>query len=193
MQTRLTDRCPGSHLSSFATKAATNAAPSNRALALPFSSVRALEQFHARAREDSLFTVCSTVCEISAVKPRNSTQRGANALSQDTWRGQCSALHTATLLPNGKVLVAAGVSGVQLSSAELYDPASGTWSDTNNLTNARELHTATLLSNGKVLVAGGLNSSPLSSTELYDIGLGFMRPDWQPQSRAEDKLKRRMT
>src|SRR5262249_44464479 len=52
MQTRLTDRCPGSHLStSFATKAATNAAPSNRALALAFSSVRALEQFHARARE----------------------------------------------------------------------------------------------------------------------------------------------
>jgi hypothetical protein len=58
MQTRLTDRCPGSHLSSFATKAATNAAPSNRALALPFNSVRALEQFHARARGlHYLFTV----------------------------------------------------------------------------------------------------------------------------------------
>ena len=68
MQTRLTDRCPGSHLStSFATKAATNAAPSNRALALAFSSVRALEQFHAR--EDSLFTVCSTVRENFAAKP----------------------------------------------------------------------------------------------------------------------------
>src|SRR5262245_10559401 len=39
MRTRLTDRCPGSHLSTrFATKAATNPAPSNRALALPSKS-----------------------------------------------------------------------------------------------------------------------------------------------------------
>jgi len=77
MQTRLTDRRPGSHLStSFATKAATNAAPSNRALALAFSSVRALEQFHAR--EDSLFTVCSTVRENFAAKPCNSAQHSAN-------------------------------------------------------------------------------------------------------------------
>ena len=37
-----------------------------------------------RAREDSLFTVCSTVCEIFAVKPCNSAQRGANPISQDT-------------------------------------------------------------------------------------------------------------
>jgi hypothetical protein len=62
MQTRLTDRCPGSHLSSFATKAATNAAPSNRALALPFSSVRALEQFHARAAFHGLFYVVRNFC-----------------------------------------------------------------------------------------------------------------------------------
>jgi hypothetical protein len=50
-QTRPTDRCPRSHLStSFATKAATNAAPSNRALVLAFISVRVLEQFRTRAR-----------------------------------------------------------------------------------------------------------------------------------------------
>ena len=65
-------------------------------------------------------------------------------------------LHTATLLPNGKVLVAGGDSGSgDLSSAELYDLASGTWSATGSLNTARSSHTATLLPNGKVLVAGG--------------------------------------
>jgi hypothetical protein len=65
-------------------------------------------------------------------------------------------LHTATLLPNGKVLVAGGDNGGGiLSSAELYDPASGTWSVTGSLNTARRSHTATLLPNGKVLVEGG--------------------------------------
>src|SRR5437667_8324211 len=63
--------------------------------------------------------------------------------------------HTATLLPNGKVLVAGGNQGPALSSAELYDPATGTWTATGSLGTARERPTATLLPNGKVLVAGG--------------------------------------
>jgi hypothetical protein len=90
--------------------------------------------------------------------------------------------HTATLLPNGKVLVAGGFGGGigYLSSAELYDPASGTWTATGSMGTGREDHTATLLPNGKVLVAGGNNSSgSLSSAELYDQGLGFDF-SWQP-------------
>ena len=77
--------------------------------------------------------------------------------------------HTATLLPNGKVLVAAG-SGVNhpggLNSAELYDPDTGTWSSTGNLNTARESRTATLLPSGKVLLVGN------DSAELYDPATG---------------------
>src|SRR6266480_6569817 len=75
-------------------------------------------------------------------------------------------VHTATLLPNGKVLVAGGDNGSALSSAELYDPVSGTWTATGSLGTARKNHTATLLASGKVLVAGGEGySGYLSSTE----------------------------
>jgi len=77
--------------------------------------------------------------------------------------------HTATQLPNGKVLVVGGVSNNSrpnaTSSAELYDPATDTWSVAANLTTGRSGHTATLLANGKVLVVGG-NGIP--SAELYD-------------------------
>ena len=83
--------------------------------------------------------------------------------------------HTATLLPNGMVLVAGGLAlAALLASAELYDPASGTWTATGSLNTARYLHTATLLPNGKVLVAGGRGSSirPSASAELYDPASG---------------------
>ena len=65
--------------------------------------------------------------------------------------------HSATLLPNGKVLVAGGQGSDfnALASAELYDPASGSWTATGSLNTARGAHTATLLPNGMVLVAGG--------------------------------------
>lgn len=79
-------------------------------------------------------------------------------------------LHTATLLPDGKVLVTGGNNdGIPIASAELYDPASGTWTPGGTLQSARREHTATLLPNGKVLVAGGSDSSgALADAELYD-------------------------
>ena len=82
--------------------------------------------------------------------------------------------HTATSLPNGKVLVAGGEnnSSAFLTSAELYNPASGSWTATGSLNTARLWHTATLLSNGKVLVAGGYNGNGLSSAEVYDPASG---------------------
>src|SRR5207245_942141 len=78
-------------------------------------------------------------------------------------------LHTATLLPNGMVVVAGvGIIGV-LASAELYDPASGTWTVTGDLNIGRTAHTATLLPNGMVLVAGGFDNTFIASAsaELY--------------------------
>jgi Kelch motif. len=82
--------------------------------------------------------------------------------------------HTATLLPNGKVLVAGGYDGDAHSLTELYDPATGTWTNTGAMTISRYLHRATLLPNGKVLVTGGFDSSfhPTNSAELYDSTTG---------------------
>ena len=81
---------------------------------------------------------------------------------------------TATLLPNGKVLVAGGYNGTYLASVELYDPTSGTWTATGSLGGVRGFHTATLLANGKVLVAGGQNNTGiLASAELYDPASGI--------------------
>ena len=83
-------------------------------------------------------------------------------------------MHTATLLPNGKVLLAGGGfqnGGLGLASAELYDPADGTFSSTGSMTTPRHLHTATLLPNGKVLIAGGDYPSSRSA-ETYDPSMG---------------------
>ncbi|HEU5397226.1 MAG TPA: kelch repeat-containing protein, partial [Verrucomicrobiae bacterium] len=87
--------------------------------------------------------------------------------------------HTATLLPNGKVLVAGGApDGTHaLATAELYDPVTGAWTPTGSMTVKREDHTATLLPNGKVLVAGGgdysgMGITPTATAELYDPSSG---------------------
>jgi N-acetylneuraminic acid mutarotase len=92
--------------------------------------------------------------------------------------------NTATLLPNGKVLVAGGTSNGSsaISSCELYDPTLGTWSATGNLGTARAYHTATLLPNGKVLVVGGTGALPvpalsvLASAEIYNPATGTWTP-----------------
>ena len=88
--------------------------------------------------------------------------------------------HTATMLNNGKVLFAGGFDGSNSASAtaELYDPAAGTFSATGSLNTAREYQTATLLNNGKVLIVGGFDStnSATSAAELYDPVAGSFSP-----------------
>jgi hypothetical protein len=86
-------------------------------------------------------------------------------------------LPTATLLDNGNVLIAGGYGGggfgtrSDLSSAEVYDPVTGTFTPTGSMTTGRVWHTATLLDNGSVLIAGGTNRQTtgyLSSAEVYN-------------------------
>ncbi len=86
-------------------------------------------------------------------------------------------LHTATLLPTGKVLVTGGRVGTpdldayNSASAELYDPATGLFADAGSMTMSRESHTATLLPNGTLLLAAGSTGpweTPTDGNEIYD-------------------------
>src|SRR5688572_13192981 len=84
-------------------------------------------------------------------------------------------LHTATLLADGRVLIAGGnsLSHRTQSIAELYDPRSGTFTLTGNMATPRGRHTATLLPDGRVLIAGGYGSdAALASAEIYNPGTG---------------------
>ena len=88
--------------------------------------------------------------------------------------------HNATLLSNGQVLVAGGynenVSSPFLTSAELYNPSTGTWTLTGSMHTARIYDTMTLLTDGQVLVTGGYNTTStiniLASAELYNPATG---------------------
>jgi predicted secreted protein len=83
--------------------------------------------------------------------------------------------HSATVLPNGKVLVAGGYStGGPIAAAELYDPASGTWSLAGSMSAVRDWHTGTLLPSGNVLIAGGQSAvlDSITNCDIYDPTTG---------------------
>ncbi len=126
-----------------------------------------------------LTTVSLSACEL--YNPATGRWRATGALTQ------ARDGHSAALLPNGKVLVAGGVyvppggTVLNLRSAEVYDPATGTWTLTAPLHVARDSDTAILLLNQKVLVAGGSGEFlTYPAPELYDVGLGSTAA-WSPR------------
>ncbi len=94
--------------------------------------------------------------------------------------------HTATLLPDGKVLVAGGTTGgssdgtdggTQLATAEVYDPVGNTWTVLpSHLVTARSFHTAALVPGGAVLLFGGLDGSGSASRKVE----AYFEGTWQP-------------
>jgi hypothetical protein len=104
-----------------------------------------------------------------------STIGGAGSLNPSTPMLEPRSGHTATLLPDGKVLIAGGMRGNQdfYKSAELYDPASGKSQPTGEMHQRRVGHIAVLLPSGRVLVAGGwVGGGGTDSAELYDPATG---------------------
>ena len=92
--------------------------------------------------------------------------------------------HTATLLADGRVLIAGGATccdspGELNDTAEVYDPGTGVFQPTGSLVTARGFHTATLLADGRVLLTGGfvaLDGPTTASAEVYDPSTGHFSP-----------------
>lgn len=87
--------------------------------------------------------------------------------------------HTATLLSDGRVLVAGGFNGTSsLSSCQSYNPETGTWGSIVSMKRSRCQHTATTLADGTVLVSGGASDASAEfynpSTKAWTLTTGMM-------------------
>jgi Galactose oxidase, central domain/Kelch motif len=115
------------------------------------------------------FDLCSNPFSSAELfEPSSSTWSPAGDLSVARF------LHSATVLADGRVLVAGGLAApdTALASAELFDPASGSWSPTGSMSGTRECHAAVRLTDGRVLASAGYSGGFLVSTEIYDPATG---------------------
>src|SRR5262245_53119433 len=130
----------------------------------------------------ALGLLCAAIA-VAAAPARAGASTPVGALSE------ARSFHSATLLPDGRVLIAGGgvpygISniGVATDTVELFDPATGTLQPTARMHEPRMGHGATLLEDGTVLVAGGYGGLPpaanslLRTAEIYDPAAGTWTP-----------------
>jgi N-acetylneuraminic acid mutarotase len=117
------------------------------------------------------------------------------AASSGTWSPAGSmtsprALHQATLLADGRVLVTGGNNPdvAALRTADVHTPSTNTWTPAASMTTGRSRHTATLLADGRVLVAGGRDASgaSLRTAELYDPATDNWTPTGSMATRRDN-------
>ena len=105
--------------------------------------------------------------------PTATTRAGPGFLLIDSLEGERHS-HSASLLADGRVLVAGGATGgwqgPSMVTTELYDPTSGSWQPGPSLTYPRQRHTATTLADGRVFVTGGIRPGPIvqDTTEILE-------------------------
>src|SRR5437016_5108846 len=127
-----------------------------------------------KKKNNPCWAVVSAVLLLTFSLPRPADAQ-AGTFSPTGGMGDARTVATATLLPNGTVLLAGGYNPpTTWASAEVYDPNTGLFTSTGAMTTARRAHTATLLANGKVLITGGrVPPNYFASAELYDPDTGL--------------------
>lgn len=123
----------------------------------------------------------SLLFSCSGIETRDTAAAAEGSITPAPNMATARSGHTATLLPNGKVLIAGGMNGNDnyFAGAEIYDPRTNGFAGAQSMSARRIGHTATLLPNGKVLIAGGFNGEYLRSAELYDSSTGRLTPTGQ--------------
>src|ERR1043166_7402460 len=138
------------------------------------TSIAASSLLAAKKQNNPRWAEVSAILLLTCSLPRPAAAQ-AGIFSPTGSANNARTVATATLLPNGTVLVAGGYNPpTTWASAELYDPNTGLFSPTGSMSTARRAHTATLLANGKVLVTGGrVPPNYFASAELYDPDTGL--------------------
>lgn len=125
----------------------------------------------------ALFTLTFAIAAI-AFRPEVSPAARVGSVTPAAPMLEPRSGQSATLLPDGKVLIAGGMRRNQdfYKSAELYDPATGKFQPTGEMSIGRVGHIAVLLRSGRVLIAGGwVGNGGTDSAELYDPATGKFR------------------